>query len=283
MASEFTDYLLNPDDIIVALSGATTGKYGLFNHKGKALLNQRVGRLKIYNPDKVNPKYIYYYMEIIRKDILEEAYGAAQPNISTRKLSEFTIPFAPQNEQTRIVAEIEKQFTRLDQAIASLKRAQTNLQRYKASVLKAACEGRLVPQDPNDEPAEKLLQRILAERRARWEEQEWQKLIIKAQKKTAQTHRKAANRPARLSDLAPAEWQELPEEEYGRYLPKNEKWKEKYKEPVGPETAELLTLPTSWVWARAEQLCGFITKGTTPRAHKLFSSSGEVPLSRFTI
>ena len=46
---------------------------------------------------------------------------------------------------------------------------QANLKRYRASVLKAACEGRLAPQDPADEPADRLLARILAERRAKWE------------------------------------------------------------------------------------------------------------------
>jgi type I restriction enzyme S subunit len=67
------------------------------------------------------------------------------------------------------VAEIEKQLTRLDAGVAALRRAQAKLRRYKAAVLKAACEGRLVPQDPADEPASALLQRILAERRERWE------------------------------------------------------------------------------------------------------------------
>ena len=73
------------------------------------------------------------------------------------------------SEQRRIVAEIEKQFTRLDVGMAALERVQANLKRYRASVLKAACEGRLAPQDPADEPADRLLARILAERRAKWE------------------------------------------------------------------------------------------------------------------
>jgi type I restriction enzyme, S subunit len=53
--------------------------------------------------------------------------------------------------------------------VAALKRMQTNLKRYRASVLKAACEGRLASHDPNDEPADRLLARMLAERRAKWE------------------------------------------------------------------------------------------------------------------
>ena len=78
------------------------------------------------------------------------------------------------------MAEIEKQFTRLDASVAALKRVQANLKRYRASVLKAACEGKLVPTeaelaraDGRDyEPADRLLECILAERRAHWESQE---------------------------------------------------------------------------------------------------------------
>ena len=87
------------------------------------------------------------------------------------------IPVAPLPEQHRIVAEIEKHFTRLDAAVAALKRAQANLKRYRAGVLKAACEGNLVPTEAelaraegrDYEPAGRLLERILTERRARWQ------------------------------------------------------------------------------------------------------------------
>ena len=90
----------------------------------------------------------------------------------------FLLPPLP--EQHRIVAEIETQFTRLDVSVAALRRARANLKRYRASVLKAACEGRLVPTEAelarsegrDYEPAGVLLERILAERRARWESQE---------------------------------------------------------------------------------------------------------------
>lgn len=92
-----------------------------------------------------------------------------RPRVKFRQMEDYPFPLAPLSEQERIVAEIEKQFTRLDQAVASLRRLQGSLARYKASVLKAACEGRLVPQDPTDEPADHLLTRILAERRAQWQ------------------------------------------------------------------------------------------------------------------
>ena len=55
------------------------------------------------------------------------------------------MPVPPPKEQRRIVAEIEKQFTRLEAGVAALRRVQANLKRYRAAVLKAACEGNLVP------------------------------------------------------------------------------------------------------------------------------------------
>jgi type I restriction enzyme, S subunit len=75
------------------------------------------------------------------------------------------------DQQNRIVAEIEKQFSRLDEAVANLKRVKANLKRYKAAVLKAAVEGKLTEEwrkaHPDVEPASELLKRILAERHSR--------------------------------------------------------------------------------------------------------------------
>ena len=134
------------------------------------------------------------------------------------------------DEQKQIVAEIEKQFTRIEAGVAGLRRVQANLKRYRAAVLKAACEGKLVPTEAElarqesrtYETGAQLLERILAGRRERGS------------------------------------------------------GKGKYKEPAPPETKNLSELAKGWTWATAEQLCQFITKGTTPRAEKLYSGSGEV-------
>ena len=103
-----------------------------------------------------------------------------RPRVDFDQFGEYPFPLPPLPEQHRIVAEIEKQFTRLDASVAALKRAQANLKRYRASVLKAACEGTLVPTEAelaraegrDYEPADRLLDRILAERRASWEFQD---------------------------------------------------------------------------------------------------------------
>ncbi len=94
--------------------------------------------------------------------------GTAIKRIILKRIKTSFIPLPPLSEQHRIVAEIEKQLTRLDAGVAALYRTQARLQRYKAAVLKAACEGRLVPQNPDDEPAAVLLERILTKRREQW-------------------------------------------------------------------------------------------------------------------
>src|SRR5205807_1829378 len=116
--------------------------------------------------------------------LMELAKATTVPSVRKTEIVPIVIPLAPLAEQTRIVAEIEKQFTRLDDAVAALKRIQVNLKRYRASVLKAACEGRLVPTEAelarkegrDYEPASELLKRTLAERRAKWEATQLQKM-----------------------------------------------------------------------------------------------------------
>jgi len=95
----------------------------------------------------VDPHYIYHFVASsrFRAEAAHHMAGAVgQKRVPTSFLERAEIPLPPIEDQRRIVAEIEKQFSRLDQAIANLKRVNANLKRYKAGVLKAAVEGRLV-------------------------------------------------------------------------------------------------------------------------------------------
>ena len=137
----------------------------------------------VLNPaDEIDHKFIFYFVlndEFISK-LNPLQRGTSYPAVRDRDVMSQAVMLPPLPEQHRIVAEIEKQFTRLDASIDGLKRAQANLKRYRASVLKAACEGKLVPTEAelaraegrDYEPADRLLERILAERRAQWESQE---------------------------------------------------------------------------------------------------------------
>lgn len=127
----------------------------------------------VLTPTKaVMPEYVFHFVrqEGFRRDAKSNFAGTAgQLRVPSAFLGDYPFPLAPLPEQRRIVAKIEELFSRLDAGVAALKRVRAALKRYKASVLKAACEGRLVPQDPSDEPADVLLARILAERRVKWE------------------------------------------------------------------------------------------------------------------
>lgn len=209
--------------------------------------------ISLIRPDeRLSKSFLFYQLTTptIQSDIRDMASTTTNiSNVSTGKLRELRLSLAPLAEQCRIVDEIDKQFTRLDAATAALKRVQANLKRYRASVLKATCEGRLVPTEAelarregrDYEPADKLLQRILRERRARWEADTFAKM-------------QASGKP-----------------------PKDDLWRQKYKEPSAPDASNLPPLPEGWCWGRAEQLCGFITKGTTPSANKLFDAPGDIP------
>ncbi|MCB0166000.1 MAG: restriction endonuclease subunit S [Anaerolineae bacterium] len=150
---------------VVALYGATVGRTGILGLD--AATNQAVCAI-FPRQNAFTAKFITYWLKYQRKDLIDLSVGGAQPNISQGIIKSYPVPLPPLAEQHRIVAEIEKQLTRLDAGVAALQRAQTRLQRYKAAVLKAACEGRLVAQDPTDEPAAVLLDRILTERREQW-------------------------------------------------------------------------------------------------------------------
>ncbi len=137
----------------------------------------------VLNPsNRLVGRHLFYYVQhddfVARLNPIQR--GTSYPAVRDSDVLAQTIPLPPLPEQRRIVAEIETQFTRLDASMAALRRARANLKRYRTSVLKTACEGRLVPTEAelarsegrDYEPAAVLLERILAERRARWESQE---------------------------------------------------------------------------------------------------------------
>ncbi|MCC6319677.1 MAG: restriction endonuclease subunit S [Gemmatimonadaceae bacterium] len=183
--------------------------------------------------DVLDPEYLFYFTCTLRLGDLARA--TTVPSLRKGDVESLSIPLPGLSEQRRIVSALESYFTRLDDAAATLERVQRNLKRYRASVLKAAVEGRLVPTEAelaraegrSYEPASVLLTRILAERRRRWEESELAKMTAKGK------------------------------------APKDNEWKAKYVEPAAPDTSGLPELPEGWCWASVEQL-GFIASGQTP-------------------
>lgn len=177
----------------------------------------------------VLPEWLLHFVlrDGFRHDARAKMTGTAgQLRVPASFLQEQEIPLPSIDEQREIVAAIESHFSRLDTATATLERVQRNLERYRASVLKAAVEGRLVPTEAelakkegrSYEPASVLLKRILAERRRRWEELELAKL-------------KAKGKP-----------------------PIDDRWKARYEEPSAPDTTDLPELPEGWCWVSIDQV-----------------------------
>lgn len=98
-------FIVNKGDVIIALSGATTGKYGVYEFDTPALLNQRIGIIKQDDSTLLNSRYFYFYLSKLKTEILRKAQGAAQPNISTKELGQFKIPL-PQLEEQKKIADI---------------------------------------------------------------------------------------------------------------------------------------------------------------------------------
>ncbi len=98
---------------------------------------------------EAEPEFLFYAVQTTDfiDSLCEKVQGALYPAVRPRDITCFRVPVFSLPEQRWIVAEIEKQFTRLEAGVAALRRVRANLKRYRAAVLKAACEGRLVSGD----------------------------------------------------------------------------------------------------------------------------------------
>ena len=168
---------LVPRGSIIVVTRVSLGKVAMAE---KPICFSQDSQGLVFNGDQLYGLFLTYYLSVAVQRFRYEGRGTTISGVTKKQLRELPILLPPLAEQRRIVAEIEKQFTRLDASVAALKRVQANLKRYRTAVLKAACEGSLVPTEAElaraegrgYEPAAVLLERILAERRARWEVQE---------------------------------------------------------------------------------------------------------------
>jgi type I restriction enzyme S subunit len=204
------------------------GKPKAYLVRGKSWVNNHAHVLR-GKPGLLNSFLLY---QLNNLDYRPYVSGTTRLKLPQGPMKQIPLLVPLEDEQRRIVAEIEKQFTRLEAGVAALRRVQANLKRYRAAVLKAACEGQLVPTEAElqksegrgqkeFETGEQLLQRILAERRKNWEE---------------------SNRKSKIQNR-------------------------KYREPAAPDlsavasakgdTANLPPLPEGWTWAAPDQLSAF--------------------------
>lgn len=148
--SIYDSYIINENEIIVAMSGATTGKFGIYKSKEKAYQNQRVGKFDIIDKTLLDNNFLLHQLHSLKRQIEKDAYGGAQPNISSKKIEEMEIVLPPIETQQAIVSKIEELFSELDKGIEDLKTAQQQLKTYRQSVLKWAFEGKLTNENVKD-------------------------------------------------------------------------------------------------------------------------------------
>ena len=213
----------------------------------KFSLAQRIMILRPFE-DIIKPEFLLYQIQAgsFQERLRISETGSVVKGISSRNFKPFPIIIPPLPEQHRIVAKIEELFTKLDAGVNELHKAQSQLKRYRQSVLKSAFEGKLTEawraeHQDEIEPASVLLERVLTERRKKWETEQLEQM--RAKEKT----------------------------------PKDDKWKAKYKEPVAPDVIELPKLPKGWTWATVEQLSTKIQYGSSKKTD---ADSNGVPVLR---
>lgn len=189
-------------------------------------------------PKEVDLKYLYYQLRLLNLGRLDKS--TAVPGLNRNDIYKVIFRLAPLDQQKRIVAKIEELFSHIDAGVEGLKKTQRLLKQYRQAVLKAAVTGELTREWREEnkdtlEPASELLQRILEERKRKWEEQQLEDFKSK-----------------------------------GKTL-KDEKWKKTYPKPLSPEN---LNIPEGWAIASLDQLTEYITSGSRGWA-KYYSDSGS--------
>ncbi|MEL7068489.1 MAG: restriction endonuclease subunit S [Cyanobacteria bacterium J06581_3] len=200
-------------------------------------------------PIKANINPVYLHKWLISAEfthLVSRTQGrTVLPKVNQKALKKIAIPIPPLNEQHRIVTKIEALTTRSRKAREALDAIPTLLDQFRQSVLAAAFRGDLTAdwraQNPDVEPAEKLLERIRVERRSRWETTELEKMKAK-----------------------------------GKIL-KNDQWKKKYKQPSSCRQENVSTLPNTWSWCTADEVSSIGTGATPKKSESKYYEGGTIP------
>lgn len=173
LPQDLDKYLVCEGDIVISRAGSV-GVSHLVTRVEPSVFASYLIRFRPGH--RVEPRYLAYFLKspAYWRQIADNTSGIAIPNVNASKLQEVRLPLAPLADQKRTVAEIEKQFSRLDEAIANVLRVKANVRRFKAAILGAAVEGKLVPIEAEIaskesrayESGQVLLRRVLDNRRS---------------------------------------------------------------------------------------------------------------------
>ncbi|GJQ23260.1 hypothetical protein BIY37_00525 [Candidatus Brocadia sapporoensis] len=163
---ELINFEVIPGDLIVSCSGVTLGRVSEIPEDAKpGIINQALLRIRLKN-DIIGNKYfiLHFRTAFFQKKIFDQSQGTAMPNlVGIKDFKEIELFVPPKEEQHQIVLEIETRLSVCDKLEETITTALQQSEALRQSILKKAFEGKLVEQNPKDEPASKLLERIKAE------------------------------------------------------------------------------------------------------------------------
>ena len=247
--NEIPDYLLHNFDILFARTGGTVGKSFLVENINEDSVFAGYLIRTVYNYNEINPKYLKYFMEtsLYWSQLKKGTIATAQPNCNGQTLSKMILPIPPLQEQYRIVAklqELEPLIEKYRIAEEQLHELNSNIKdQLKKSILQYAIEGKLVPQDPNDEPASVLLERIREEKQQLIKEGK-----IKKDKNESIIFRRDNSYYEKINGIEYCIDNEIPFE-----------------------------IPNSWQWARLNNIGNWGAGATPSKSNNEYYSNGTIP------
>ena len=238
--SKMKGFTVEPGDIIVSCAGTIGETYVLPENIELGIINQALMRMNIV--PTINLDYfLIYFDHILKKSAIENSKGSAIKNIPPFKIfKKLLFPFPPLNEQKRIVNEINKLNPLINEYDTNKKKLDKLdsefSEKLKSSILQEAIQGKLVPQNPNDEPASILLKKIKDEKERLIKEKK-----IKRNKNESFIYKKNGHFYEKIG---------------------------KKCEPVCIDDEIPFDIPNNWEWARIKNISELVTKGTTPKGGK---------------
>ena len=230
---EIDAYLLKPNDILFARTGGTVGKSYLVQEvPEEAIYAGYLIRTRYSN--QLCPQYLKYFMEseLYWSQLREGTIATAQPNCNGKTLGNMLVPIPPSHEQIRIVEKLNAVMAHVIEygTIDSRLKHLNNIfpERLKKSILQEAVQGKLVPQDPYDEPAAVLLEHIRAEK---------QKLVAEGKIKKDKHESVIFRRD-------------------------NSHYEKRGSEEVCIDDEISFELPSGWCWCRFSTICYKLTDGS---------------------
>ena len=237
-------YFLEKNDIVFARTGATVGKsYILDEFPAHTIYASYLIRVRFVAPMVASYVKVFFGSKTYWQEISEKSVGTGQSNVNGTSLANLLIPFPPLQEQHNIVNRIESLLVEVDKIDKNSTDLESALSLAKQKVLDLAIRGKLVPQNPEDEPASELLKRIKAEKEA----------LVKAGK--------------------------IKRDRHESYIFRGDD--NRYFENINGKTVDItekitFELPKNWAWCRLRNLGEIVGGGTPSTDNAKYWDNGDV-------